>query len=156
MARPPGRQARSAPPKEVGGTQGSQVSDVAPLTASSGIGGEVGAGGVAGALHTPSYVHSTAEYVAVRRSDLREMAEFGWLEEGAGAIGVFFFSGAFWLAVTLLVEHWEDLGKYWSGFLLCLLSVFFGLSLIWIAHRHFKLREQRINDYFNQSTNTQK
>lgn len=103
-----------------------------------------------GAQHNPTYVHSTAEYVAVRRSDLREIAQFGWLEEGVGAAGVFFFSGAFWLALTLLAENFDDLKKYVPWFVICLVSILFGAVLLWIAHRHFIMRQQRIEDYFKE------
>jgi hypothetical protein len=109
---------------------------------------QVGASGGAGAQHTPIYRDSSAEYVAVRKSDLREISQFGWLEEGAGAAGMFFLSGGFWLAAALLVEHSNELEKYGAGFGLCALSVIFGVVLMWIARNHFQMREQRISDYF--------
>jgi len=84
----------------------------------------------------------------VRRGDLREIADFGWLEQGAGAAGMFFLSGAFWLALSLLVEHSGELSNYWAGFVICGLSMLFGAVLVWVAHRHFRMRENRINDYF--------
>lgn len=113
--------------------------------------GDIGAA-AGGAQHTPTYIHSTAEYVAVRKSDLREISEFGWLEEGAGAVGLFFFSGAFWLAVTLLSEHSTNLKTYLPWFGVCLLSMLFGVALLWIAHSHFKMRKNRIDDYFRGET----
>jgi hypothetical protein len=86
----------------------------------------------------------------VRRSDLRELTELGWLQEGLGAAGVFFFSGAFWLAATLAVEHSGNLENYWAGFGFCGLSMLFGTVLIWVAHRHFRMRESRITGYFSE------
>jgi len=83
----------------------------------------------------------------VRRSDLREISTFGWLEEGAGAIGMFFLSGAIWVAVSVAIEHWADLEKYKWAFAFCGLC---GIAALWIAHKHFQMREDRITDYFEQ------
>ena len=107
-----------------------------------------GTSGAAGAQHTPTYINTTSEYVAVRRSDLREIAKFGWLEEGAGACGMFFIAGAVWMAATLFFDHLDHWRDYWPGYVFCGVCITFGVVLIWIAHSHFKLREQRISDYF--------
>jgi hypothetical protein len=126
-----------------GSRTNSKIQTLAPRQAP-----RVNASAGTGAQHHPIYQDTVAEYIPVRRSDLREISEFRWLETGTGAAGMFFLSGAFWLAVTLLVEHQDDLGKYIGGFALCTLSVLFGLALLYIAHRHFKMRETRIRGYF--------
>ena len=84
----------------------------------------------------------------MRRSDLREIAKFGWLEEGIGAAGTFFVSGAFWTLATLLIEHYGAWEEHWAGFGLCVICIIFGAVLLWIARSHFQMREDRINDYF--------
>jgi hypothetical protein len=101
-----------------------------------------------GAQHNPIYRDTSAEYLAVRRSDLREIARFGWLEEGTGAAGMFFIAGAVWMAATLFFDHLDNPGKYWPGYLFCIACIFFGGVLIWVAHSHFSMREKRIRDYF--------
>jgi hypothetical protein len=136
------------PSVRAGGGASPQSSVLAPpLQPSPGI----SASGGTGAQHNPIYLDSSAEYVAVRKSDLRELSTFGWLQEGAGAVGMFFVSGAFWLAITLVVEHAPELSKYWPAFVLCLLSILFGGVLLWISHRHFQMRDARINDYFRRA-----
>ena len=101
-----------------------------------------------GARHMPTYLDTQAEYIAVRKNDLEEIGEFGWLQEGAGAAGMFFFSGAFWLAANILVEHFGALDKYVGGFAFCAISTLFGIVLLWIAKKHFSMRDARIQDYF--------
>ena len=110
-----------------------------------------GTSGAAGAQHTPTYIHSTAEYIAVRRSDLRDIAKFGWLEEGVGAWGMFFIAGPVWMAAALFFDHLDHWQNYWAGYLFCLVCIIFGSVLIWIAHSHFQLREKRISVYFRDS-----
>jgi hypothetical protein len=92
-----------------------------------------------GAQHNPVYRDTSAEYMAVRHSDLREIARFGWLEEGVGAAGMFFVSGAAWMAATVFFDHLDSPGKYWPGYLFCLARVLFGVVLLWIAHSHFTI-----------------
>jgi hypothetical protein len=106
-----------------------------------------------GARHTPQYRDTSEEYLPVRRSDLREISNFSWLEHGLGGIGMFFVSGAFWLLPVIFIEHGKDMkDHHWAWVGTCLLSIVFGLVLLWISHRHFKMREQRINDYFKGSS----
>jgi hypothetical protein len=124
------------PPRQVSETKRGKI---APITSD-----EAGTG----ARHHPTYVDTQAEYVAVRKSDLRDISQFGWLEEGAGAVGVFFISGAFWLAITLCVEHSDQLAKYLFGFIFCGICILFGVVLVWIAHSHFKMRRTKIEGYF--------
>ena len=89
----------------------------------------------------------------MRRSDLREIARFGWLQEGAGAMGMFFIAGAVWMAATLFFDHIENPGKYWPGYLFCFACIGFGGVLLWVAHSHFKMREDRIRDIFKGDAN---
>ena len=84
----------------------------------------------------------------MRKNDLREIAKFGWLEEGAGAAGMFFLSGAFWALFSLVIEHHDHLADYWAGEALCVIAMIFGGVLVWLAHAHFKMREERIKDIF--------
>ena len=106
-------------------------------------------GGPDGARIDNHYIHRTEDAIAVRRSDLHEISKFGWLEEGCGASGVFFFSGAFWLLVTLLAEHMSEYHAYIPWFILCFVCMVFGAVLIWLAHNHFTMRQLRIAAYFD-------
>lgn len=105
--------------------------------------------GGTGAQHNPTYQDTTAEYIAVRKSDLRELSTFGWLEEGIGGVGMFFLSGAFWLAADLVAEHSDNLFAYKISLGFCAMCLILGGIFIWIAHVHFKLKRQRIDDYFS-------
>jgi hypothetical protein len=100
--------------------------------------------------HVPTYQDSTAGYIAVRKTDLREISKFGWLEEGIGAGGMFFLSGAFWAFFALVIEHHDHLADYWAGELLCLLSMIFGGVLVWLAHVHFAMRTDKIQAIFDE------
>jgi hypothetical protein len=104
-----------------------------------------------GARHIPHYSDQHENYITVSPSILRELSTFGWLQEGLGAAGTFFFSGAFWLLVTLLVEHLEEIKKYAPWLMLCVISMIFGGILIWIGYSHFRLKQDRINDIFRPS-----
>lgn len=107
------------------------------------------AGGGSGSQFKHRYYDRTEDVVPVTRSDLREIAEFGWLEEGVGAAGMFFASGAFWQLPVIFVEHGNDMkGAHWAWVGACVLSIAFGGVLLWIASRHFKMRDQRVKHYF--------
>lgn len=108
-----------------------------------------------GARHIPHYYDQHEDYVPVSRPLLRELSTFGWLQEGAGAAGMFFFSGAFWLFATLVYEHGVHLSEYVPWVLMCVISMLFGAVLIWVGYRHFKLKQDRIQDIFrdNPSSN---
>jgi hypothetical protein len=84
----------------------------------------------------------------VSRARLREISTLGWIQEGAGGAGVFFSSGAFWLLATLVAEHWDETAKYTPWFILCGLSILFGVVLMWIGFRHFKMKQDYISDLF--------
>ena len=75
------------------------------------VGSAASTSGGSGAQHHPIYRDTRAEYVAMRRSDLREIARFGWLGEGAGAAGMFFIAGAVWMAVTIFFDHFDQPGN---------------------------------------------
>ena len=111
---------------------------------------QVGASGGAGARHIPHYVDLHEDYVPVSRPLLKELSTFGWLQEGAGAAGMFFFSGAFWLLATMLYEHGFHLSEYLPWALTCILSMLFGGVLMWISYWHFKLKQNRIEDIFRE------
>jgi len=87
----------------------------------------------------------------VSRADLRDVSTFGWLQEGVGGLGMFFASGAFWLLAAIFVEHSHELNKVAAWIIMCVLSIAFGCVLMWISHKHFKLKQQRIEDYFSGS-----
>ena len=85
------------------------------------------------------------------RAKLREISTFGWLQEGIGALGVFFVSGAFWTFITLISEHSDEWRKYLPWFILCGCLVVAGLGLIWVGYRHFKLKQDCIEEIFRNS-----
>jgi len=115
-----------------------------------GLSGAAGAGKNTpdGARHIAHYHDQHEDYVPVSRPLLQELSTFGWLQEGAGGAGMFFFSGAFWLLVTMLFEHSDEFGKYIPWLLLCVVSMIFGGVLIWVGYRHFQLKQNRIQDIF--------
>ena len=52
------------------------------------------------------------------------------------------------MAATIFFDHLDEPGKYLPAYLFGLVCVGFGSVLVWIAHNHFTMRKQRINDYF--------
>ena len=116
--------------------------------------GEQQSAGAAGARHIPHYHDQHEDYVPVSRPLLNELSTFGWLQEGAGAAGMFFFSGAFWLFVTMISEHSDALEKFAPWLLLCIVSMLFGAVLIWVGYRHFILKQDRIREIFRDNPNT--
>ena len=104
-----------------------------------------------GARHIPHYLEQHEDYVPVNRPLLRELSSFGWLQEGCGAAGTFFFSGAFWLFFTMLFEHSDEYKKYVPWFLMCIVSMIFGLALLGVGYSHFKLKQDRISDIFREN-----
>jgi hypothetical protein len=104
-----------------------------------------------GARHIPHYVDQHEDYVPVSRLLLRELSSFGWLQEGCGAAGTFFFSGAFWLLLTMLFEHGDEYKKYVPWFLMCIISMIFGSVLLWVGYSHFKLKQDRISEIFREN-----
>jgi hypothetical protein len=104
-----------------------------------------------GARHIPHYHDLHEDYVPVSRPILRELSTFGWLQEGAGAAGMFFFSGAFWLFITMIFEHFDELKKYVPWLLLCIICMLFGAVLVWVGYRHFQLKQARIQDIFREN-----
>jgi len=99
-----------------------------------------------GAKHIARYHDRHEDYIPVSPQHLRELSTFGWLQEGAGAVGMFFFSGAFWLAVTVAFEHSKELTKYTDWLFVCFLSVIFGIALIVIGWTHFNMKQLRIRE----------
>jgi len=67
---------------------------------------------------------------------------------------MFFVSGAFWLLPVIFIEHAKDMKDHWAWVGMCLLSIVFGGVLLWVSHRHFKMRERRIKDYFEDPAST--
>ncbi len=104
-----------------------------------------------GARHIPHYLDQHEEYIPVSRPLLEELSTFGWLQEGAAAAGTFFFSGAFWLLVTLLVEHNDEIPKYAPWLLTCIVSMLFGAALVWVGYHHFRLKQNRIREIFREN-----
>jgi len=86
----------------------------------------------------------------VSRHHLQELSTFGWLQEGAGAVGMFFFSGAFWLLMTMFYEHGYHLSDSVPEVLMCLMSMVFGLVLVWVGYQHFTLKQNRIREIFRE------
>ena len=100
------------------------------------------------AKHVAHYADRHEDFVLVSRSNLKEISQLSLLQEGAGAVGMFFFSGAFWLLATILFEHNAELAKYAPWLLLCVISILFGVVLIWIGWEHYKLRKDAVDAAF--------
>jgi len=110
-----------------------------------------GSGAGSGSAFNMRYLNRAEDVVPVMRRDLREIGEFGVLEEGAGAVGMFFVSGAFWLLATIVIEHYDNMKTiHWAGIAFCVVCMVFGGVLLWVARRHFRLRDDRIRDLFNE------
>jgi|ERR1700749_2557367 len=107
--------------------------------------------GSLGARHVPHYHDRHEDYVPVSRPVLLELSVLGWLQEGAGAVGTFFFSGAFSLLGTMLFEHANEITKFIPWVILCFVSMLFGTVLMWVGYHHFLLKQQRIHDIFREN-----
>lgn len=101
-----------------------------------------------GAQAFAHYEDRHERYILMTRDDLREIRTFGWLQEAIFGVGMFFFSGAFWLLAELLA-HEEKQPKFeftaWMG--MCCVSMVFGLVLAAASLIMFWLRLKRLNKY---------
>lgn len=104
-----------------------------------------------GAVHRPTYLDSTQEYALVSRRDLIELSQFGWLQHGCGAAGVFLASLGVSTAASLFAEHSAELGKYWAGFATSGFSFCCGVVLLGVGYAHFVMRDRRIRALFENS-----
>jgi hypothetical protein len=102
--------------------------------------------GGTGARYIPHYHDRHEDHVSVSPSDLRRLSDFALLQEGVGAAGVFFLSGAFWLLVTLLAEHWKEYIQYMPWFVTCVISILFGAVLMWVGWVNFNQKRRLIKD----------
>lgn len=82
------------------------------------------------------------------RDDLEDVREFGPLQQILFGSGSFLFSGAFWLAITLLIEHAGHYEEYGFGFLLCAISMIAGGTLAYVGYRLFRMKQARLDKYF--------
>jgi hypothetical protein len=90
----------------------------------------------------------TDEYVYVTRDDLREVKTFGWLQQLLSSVGTFLFSGAFWLAATLLAEHWGESKKFVPWFVVCTVSAIAGAALFCVSLVLSWQKSKRLDKYF--------
>ena len=101
-----------------------------------------------GAKHIPTYYDLKEDLVLMSKSRLQEVSDFSLLQEGVGAVGMFFFSGAFWLLATLAAEHAKELFSYVPWFLMCFLSMGFGATLIWVSFVNYTRKRELIKKMF--------
>jgi hypothetical protein len=100
-----------------------------------------------GAQAHPKYYDRHEEYVLVTRDDLREISSIGWLQEGAAGIGLFFFSGAFWLLLTLIAEHGRN-AEFYSWYFVCVIIVICGAAVMSVGVLLYSARQRRLKKYF--------
>lgn len=84
----------------------------------------------------------TDHYVYVTRNDLMEIGTFGWLHQSLFGVGMFFFSGAFWLAASILSEQKQF--QITPSLTLCAVSMVFGLILAVVGVVIFCVRQRKI------------
>lgn len=80
--------------------------------------------------------------------DLREIKGFGWLQQAMFGMGMFFFSGAFWLLMAILADQKKLEITPWMG--MCGLSIIFGFSLMAVGVVIHYLRNKRLDKYFKE------
>jgi tetrahydromethanopterin S-methyltransferase subunit C len=82
--------------------------------------------------------------MSVSRYDLKEVGEVGVLQEGVGAAGVIFVSVGATEAINILVEHHATLGDYVGWLFGCGSAMLFGVVLIVVGYRVFKMKQKKI------------
>jgi len=102
-----------------------------------------------GARHVPTYHDLQEDFILVNRNHLKELTDFSMLQEGAGAGGMFFLSGPVWLLITLLSEHGLE-AKYVPWYVVCFLSMIFGLFLLWMAYINYVRKNRTIDKLFRE------
>lgn len=91
----------------------------------------------------------------VSRRDLIELSQFGWLQHGCGAAGVFLASLGVSTAAALFADHSAELTEHWAGFAACGISFCCGIVLLGVGYAHFVLRDKRIRELFEQSEHSE-
>jgi len=94
------------------------------------------------------YQDRTEPTVGVTRDDLAEMRNLGTFQQLLFGIGSFLFSGAFWLVVTMLIEHVGHYSDYTNGFLVCAVAMLSGGALTFVGWRMFQMKQKRLDKYF--------
>jgi hypothetical protein len=99
----------------------------------------------------PRYHDRVEVYAYVTENDLRESIQFGVLQEVLIQSGTFFFSGAFWLLIELVIKQSERKPPQfevtpWMG--VCSLSILFGVILAVAGWTIFLLRQKKLKGYF--------
>lgn len=103
------------------------------------------------AKHIPHYHDTHEDYVSVSKARLREISTVGALQEGAGGLGVFLISGNFWMAITLLAEHTNNLKPYYSWLVLNGIFIVVGCFLLLVGYKLYNLKSKYINELFNKA-----
>ena len=101
-----------------------------------------------GAKTIARYRHRYEDYIPVTLDDLREIKGFGWLQQAMFGMGMFFFSGAFWLLMAILADQKKLEITPWMG--MCGLSIIFGFSLMAVGVVIHYLRNKRLDKYFKE------
>lgn len=101
-----------------------------------------------GAVISPLYATRRQTFYPVNMHDLKNIVEFDLLETGAGAAGMFFVTGPFWL---LFEKQLEGLPFTNPVIWVSALSVIFGLVLIAIACRMRKMKKSRIDEIIEET-----
>ena len=88
------------------------------------------------------------------QNDLAEASEFGLMQQLLTQVGMFFFSGAFWLLIDLIIKAYEESQKPNSSFefsawmFMCILSMIFGAALFFVGWRLSVVRQKKLKKYF--------
>lgn len=102
-------------------------------------------GGEGARVHA-HYQDRHEEYVLVTRDDLREIRTFGWMQQVLFGIGMFLFSGAFWLLMELIANEQHFEFTLWMG--MCIISMAGGGIIGIVGLVIFTLRQKRLGKYF--------
>jgi hypothetical protein len=98
----------------------------------------------------PQYHSRIEEYAYVTQADLREAVSLGVLQQVLIQTGTFFFSGAFWLFIDLIIRQAEGSAPFrptpWMG--VCLLSIVFGVVLAVAGWAIFLMKQEKLRRYF--------
>jgi hypothetical protein len=99
---------------------------------------------------TARFHDRTEDYCYITEGDLREVVEFGYLNQALIQAGTFFFSGGFGLFAELVVRE-ADSGKRfsitpWMGTFI--VSMVFGAVLAGVGWLVFLVKQKKIRKYF--------
>lgn len=107
-----------------------------------------------GATISNRYLNREQEIIGVNRTDLEDILAFDRRELRSGGLGLFLFSGSFWLLVPELIQQWKDKDVWFSltpTVIICALLLVFGLYLLYDGHDIRRLKRGRIDRIFNET-----